>query len=172
MASKALRALGLRPRSEQMKRKVRWWKPTDGFAAAYVSTALRLYMCGPRLRGRCRAVPTVFVFLWSRPARLVPVGRKGELRCHVYWSLRGDGGQVTTESGWQRIFRNAVLYFEEDTSTLEASVSEDHEHIYKQMEANKMKPAQITVNLREFKGQRFLDVTGYQPASPGAAASK
>jgi phage replication initiation protein len=24
---------------EQTKRKVRWWKPTDGFAAAYVSTA-------------------------------------------------------------------------------------------------------------------------------------
>ena len=46
---------------------------------------------------------------------------------------------------------------------LEASISEDHEHLYKLMEANKMKPCQITVNLREFKGQRFLDVTGYQP---------
>jgi hypothetical protein len=53
------------------------------------------------------------------------------------------------------------------------SVSDDHEHLYKQMEANKMKPAQITVNLREFKGQRFLDVTAYQPVSaPSAAAGK
>jgi hypothetical protein len=60
--------------------------------------------------------------------------------------------------------------FEEDTSTLEASISEDHEHIYKQMEANKMKPCQIIVNMREFKGQRFLDVTGYQPTSQAAPA--
>ena len=65
----------------------------------------------------------------------------------------------------KRTFRNAVLYFEDDTSTLEASISEDHEHLYKLMEANKMKPCQITVNMREFKGQRFLDVTGYQPTS-------
>ena len=73
----------------------------------------------------------------------------------------------------KRIFRTAVLYFEEDTSTLEAGVSDDHEHLYKQMEANKMKPAHITVNLREFKGQRFLDVTAYQPVSaPSAAAGK
>ena len=63
----------------------------------------------------------------------------------------------------KRMFRNAVLFFEEDTSTLEASVSEDREPLYKLMEANKMKPCQITVNLREFKGQRFLDVTAYQP---------
>jgi hypothetical protein len=73
----------------------------------------------------------------------------------------------------KRIFRTAVLYFEEDTSTLEAGVSDDHEHLYKQMEANKMKPCQITVNLREFKGQRFLDVTSYQPVTtPAAAGSK
>jgi hypothetical protein len=39
------------------------------------------------------------------------------------------------------------------------------------MEANKMKPAQITVNLREFKGQRFLDVTAYQPAHANAQAA-
>ena len=26
---------------------------------------LRLYMCGPRCRGRCQACGTVFVFLWS-----------------------------------------------------------------------------------------------------------
>ena len=70
----------------------------------------------------------------------------------------------------KRMFRNAVLYFEEDTSTLEASISEDHEPLYRLMEANKMKPCQITVNLREFKGQRFLDVTAYQPIG-GAAAS-
>ena len=69
----------------------------------------------------------------------------------------------------KRIYRTAVLYFEEDTSTLEASVSEDHAHIYKQMEANKMKPCQITVNMREFKGQRFLDVTAYQPTHASAA---
>lgn len=70
-----------------------------------------------------------------------------------------------------RIFRNAVLYFEEDTTTLEASISDDHEPLYKLMEANKMKPAQVTVNLREFKGQRFLDVTAYQPvAATGSAA--
>jgi len=72
----------------------------------------------------------------------------------------------------KRIFRNAVLYFEEDTSTIEASISEDHEHLYKLMEANKMKPCQITVNLREFKGQRFLDVTAYQPIGAQTAASK
>lgn len=71
----------------------------------------------------------------------------------------------------KRVFRNAVLYFEEDTSTLEASISEDHEQLYKLMEANKMKPCQITVNLREFKGQRFLDVTGYQPMGAGSSAS-
>ena len=73
----------------------------------------------------------------------------------------------------KRIFRTAVLYFEEDTSTLEAGVSDDHEHIYKQMEANKMKPCQITVNMREFKGQRFLDVTAYQPMhASGQAVAK
>ena len=71
----------------------------------------------------------------------------------------------------KRTYRTAVLYFDEDTSTLEASVSDDHEHIYKQMEANKMKPAQITVNLREFKGQRFLDVTAYQPVNSASAAA-
>ncbi|MDK2742865.1 MAG: hypothetical protein NDI90_08105 [Nitrospira sp. BO4] len=69
----------------------------------------------------------------------------------------------------KRIFRNAVLYFEEDTTTLEASISEDHESLYKLMEANKMKAAQVTVNLREFKGQRFLDVTGYQPMTQAAS---
>ena len=70
----------------------------------------------------------------------------------------------------KRMFRNAVLYFEDDTSTLEASISEDHEHLYKLMEANKMKPCQITVNMREFKGQRFLDVTAYQPVSASSSA--
>ena len=69
----------------------------------------------------------------------------------------------------KRIFRNAVLYFEEDTTTLEASVSEDHESLYRLMEANKMKPCQIVVNLREYKGQRFLDVTGYQPVHASAS---
>jgi hypothetical protein len=39
------------------------------------------------------------------------------------------------------------------------------------MEANKMKPAQITVNMREFKGQRFLDVTGYQPTHASAQSA-
>ncbi len=73
----------------------------------------------------------------------------------------------------KRIFRSAVLYFEEDTTTLEANISEDHEHLFKLMDANKMKPAHVTVNLREFKGQRFLDVTGYQPiASAGSSSSK
>lgn len=70
----------------------------------------------------------------------------------------------------KRIFRNAVLYFEEDTTTLEASISEEHEHLYKLMDANKMKPAHVTVNLREYKGQRFLDVTHYQPISATASA--
>ncbi len=70
----------------------------------------------------------------------------------------------------KRTFRNAVLYFEEDTTTLEASISEDHEPLYRLMEANKMKPAQVTVNLREFKGQRFLDVTAYQPIGTGTSA--
>ena len=63
----------------------------------------------------------------------------------------------------KRIFRNAVLYFEEDTTTLEASISDEHEALYKLMDANKMKPAHVTINLREYKGQRFLDVTAYQP---------
>lgn len=27
--------------------------------------SLKLYMCGPRLRGRCRSCGTVWVFLWS-----------------------------------------------------------------------------------------------------------
>ena len=71
----------------------------------------------------------------------------------------------------KRMFRNAVLFFEDDTSTLEASISEDHEHLYRLMESNKMKPCQITVNLREFKGQRFLDVTAYQPMTVAASAS-
>ena len=69
----------------------------------------------------------------------------------------------------KRIFRNAVLYFEEDTTTLEASISEDHEHLFKMMDANKMKPAQVTINLREYKGQRFLDVTAYQPVTQHTA---
>jgi hypothetical protein len=34
-----------------------------------------------------------------------------------------------------------------------------------------MKPAQITVNMREFKGQRFLDVTAYQPTPSSAQAA-
>jgi hypothetical protein len=71
----------------------------------------------------------------------------------------------------KRMFRNAVLYFEEDTTTLEASISEDHEHLYKLMDANKMKPAHITVNLREYKGQRFLDVTAYQPISAATSGA-
>ena len=71
----------------------------------------------------------------------------------------------------KRIFRNAVLYFEEDTTTLEASISDEHEHLYKLMDANKMKPAHVTINLREYKGQRFLDVTAYQPMT-AAAPSK
>ncbi len=71
----------------------------------------------------------------------------------------------------KRIFRNAVLYFEEDTTTLEASVSDEHESLYKLMEANKMKLAHVTINLREYKGQRFLDVTGYQPVTGAMAAS-
>ena len=73
----------------------------------------------------------------------------------------------------KRIFRNAVLYFEEDTTTLEASISDEHEHLYKLMDANKMKPAHVTINLREYKGQRFLDVTAYQPlTAAGSAPSK
>jgi len=71
----------------------------------------------------------------------------------------------------KRIFRNAVLYFEEDTTTLEASISEEHEHLYRLMEANKMKPAHVTVNLREYKGQRFIDVTAYQPLGVSSSAS-
>ena len=71
----------------------------------------------------------------------------------------------------KRIFRNAVLYFEEDTTTLEASVSDEYEHLYKLMDANKMKPAHVTINLREYKGQRFLDVTGYQPMTGVASTS-
>jgi hypothetical protein len=31
------------------------------------------------------------------------------------------------------------------------------------MDANKMKSCHLTVNLREYKGQRFIDVTGYSP---------
>lgn len=77
----------------------------------------------------------------------------------------------------KRVYRSAMLYFEDDTTSLEASVSEDHEVLYRQMESNKMKPAQVTVNLREFKGQRFIEVTGYQLASgaeskPAAAHAK
>jgi hypothetical protein len=71
----------------------------------------------------------------------------------------------------KRIFRNAVLYFEEDTTTLEASISDEHEALYKQMEANRMKPAQVVVNLREYKGQRFLDVTAYQPVAAAHSAA-
>ena len=61
-----------------------------------------------------------------------------------------------------RTFRNAVLYFEEDTTTLEANISEDHEALYKQMEANKMKLGPGHGRSREFKGQRPIDVTGYR----------
>jgi hypothetical protein len=71
----------------------------------------------------------------------------------------------------KRMFRNAVLYFEEDTTTLEASISEEHEHLYKLMDANRMKPAHVTVNLREYKGQRFIDVTSYQPVLASSAPS-
>ena len=71
----------------------------------------------------------------------------------------------------KRIFRNAVLYFEEDTTTLEASVSDEHESLYRLMDANKMKPAHVTINLREYKGQRFLDVTAYQPMTAAGSIS-
>lgn len=71
----------------------------------------------------------------------------------------------------KRIFRNAMLYFEEDTTSVEASISDEHEHLFKLMEANKMKPAHVTVNLREYKGQRFIDVTGYQPIGAGSSAT-
>jgi hypothetical protein len=62
-----------------------------------------------------------------------------------------------------RTYRTAIKYFDEDTTSLEASISDGHEHLYKLMEANKMKQAHVTVNLREYKGQRFIDVTGYAP---------
>jgi hypothetical protein len=62
-----------------------------------------------------------------------------------------------------RTYRTAMLYFEDDTTSLEASISDEHEHLYKLMEANKMKPYHLTGNLREYKGQRFIDVTGYAP---------
>ena len=66
MASKALRALGLRPRPRpseeegavvEADRRIRCRLCAHG--------VLRLYMCGPRLRGRCRSCSTVYVFLWS-----------------------------------------------------------------------------------------------------------
>ena len=60
-----------------------------------------------------------------------------------------------------RTYRTAMLYFDDDTTSLEASISD--EHLYKLMEANKMKPCHLTVNLREYKGQRFIDVLGYSP---------
>ena len=68
-----------------------------------------------------------------------------------------------------RTYRTAMLYFEDDTTSLEASISDEHEPLYKLMDANKMKLAHVTVNLREYKGQRFIDVTAYQPM--GAAVS-
>lgn len=70
----------------------------------------------------------------------------------------------------KRIFRNAVLYFDDDTSSLEVNISEEHEALYKQMDANRMKPAHVTLNLREYKGQRFIDVIGYQAITQGATA--
>ncbi len=60
-----------------------------------------------------------------------------------------------------RTYRTAMLYFEDDTTSLEASISDEHEHLYKLMDANKMNSCHLTVNLREYKGQRFIDVTGY-----------
>ena len=66
MASKALRALGLPPRRRadeeegavvEADRRLRCRLCAHGI--------LRLYMCGPRLRGRCRSCKTVYVFLWS-----------------------------------------------------------------------------------------------------------
>jgi hypothetical protein len=45
-----------------------------------------------------------------------------------------------------------MLYFDDDTTSLEASVSDEHEHLYKLMEANKMKPCHLTVNLESTKG--------------------
>lgn len=56
----------------------------------------------------------------------------------------------------KRIFRNAVLYFEEDTTTLEASVSDEHEALYKLMDANKMKLAHVTINLQSTRVNAFL----------------
>jgi hypothetical protein len=62
-----------------------------------------------------------------------------------------------------RTYRTAMLYFEDDTTSLEASISDEHEHLYTLMASNKMKPCHLTVNLREYKGQRFIDVIGYSP---------
>jgi len=70
-----------------------------------------------------------------------------------------------------RTYRTAMLYFDDDTTSLEASISDEHEHLYKLMEANKMKPCHLMVNLREYKGQRFIDVTGYAPTGAVALPS-
>ena len=50
-----------------------------------------------------------------------------------------------------RTYRTAMLYFDDDTTSLEASISDEHEHLYKLMEANKMKPCHLTVNLQRIQ---------------------
>ena len=70
-----------------------------------------------------------------------------------------------------RTYRTAMLYFDDDTTSLEASISDEHEHLYRLMEANKMKPCHLMVNLRAYKGQRFIDVLGYSPTGAVALPS-
>ena len=94
---------------------------------------------------------------------------KGEIMSKFVANCVVMGVKSKPSQDGTRTYRTAMLYFEDDTTSLEASISDEHEHLYKLREANKMKPCHLTVNLREYKGQRFIDVTAYQPI--GAAAS-
>ena len=66
MASKTFGALGTRARQSSSETEDAVVEsPRRILCRVCKHGVLRLYMCGPRLRGRCRSCGTVFVFLWS-----------------------------------------------------------------------------------------------------------
>lgn len=67
MASKALRAVRAKPRPHKREEEDAVVESQGRIRCRLCERgSLRLYMCGPRLRGRCRSCGTVFVFLWSQ----------------------------------------------------------------------------------------------------------
>jgi len=64
-----------------------------------------------------------------------------------------------------RTFRRALFFFPDDTSQIEVNVSDEHEHLLKLMAGHELKPCRVTINLREYKGVKFVDLLEYAPVT-------